>query len=165
MRIAVRPILAADRAAFVAAARASRSLHRPWVTAPTDLHAFDRHLGRLDGISHFGFVVDLQGQLVGAINLTNVVMGSFCSGYLSYFAFAGFERRGYMRAGLDAVVRQAFGTIRLHRLEANIQPGNLASIALVRSCGFQQEGFSPNYLKIGGRWRDHQRWAIVRGAR
>ena len=62
-----------------------------------------------------------------------------------------------MRAGLTAVVRHTFRTLRLHRLEANIQPGNAPSIALVKTCGFALEGFSPRYLKIGGRWRDHER--------
>lgn len=106
--------------------------------------------------------VRASGQIVGAINLTNVVMGAFRSGYLSYFAFAGHERHGYMRTGLNAVVRHAFGKLKLHRVEANIQPENLASIALVRSCGFRREGYSPAYLKIGGKWRDHERWARVR---
>ena len=64
-----------------------------------------------------------------------------------------------MREGLQAVVRHAFGKLGLHRVEANIQPDNSASIALVRSCGFSQEGYSPRYLKIAGRWRDHERWA------
>lgn len=66
-----------------------------------------------------------------------------------------------MREGLDAVVRSAFGPMKLHRLEAAIQPGNRSSIALVKACGFTKEGYSPRYLKIGGRWRDHERWAIV----
>jgi ribosomal-protein-alanine N-acetyltransferase len=59
------------------------------------------------------------------------------------------------------VIARAFRTLRLHRLEANIQPGNLASIALVRRLGFRREGLSRRYLKIGGRWRDHERWAIL----
>lgn len=63
---------------------------------------------------------------------------------------------------MSVVIRRAFGELKLHRLEANIQPGNVASIALVRACGFALEGYSPRYLKIGGRWRDHERWALLR---
>lgn len=163
--IEIRPVCAADAPAFIAAARRSRRLHRPWVTAPGDEAAFARYVARFDGASHFGFVAvqPVTGELVGAINLTNVVYGVFRSGYLSYFAFAGHEGRGHMKRGLSLVVRHAFRAIGLHRLEANIQPGNLASIALVRACGFSREGYSPAYLKIGGRWRDHERWALVRG--
>ncbi len=66
-----------------------------------------------------------------------------------------------MSEGLQLAVRCAFSTLRLHRLEANIQPGNLASVALVRRCGFVREGFSRAYLRVSGRWRDHERWALV----
>ncbi len=159
----IRNITPADAAAFTAAARASRKLHRPWVQPPCDAEAFARHLARFDGAAHHGFVVVMEGELAGAINLTNVIKGSFCSGYLGYYAFAGFEGRGLLTQGLNAVVKHAFKDLGLHRVEANIQPGNAASIALARRCGFQLEGYSPKYLKIGGRWRDHERWARVRG--
>ena len=65
-----------------------------------------------------------------------------------------------MSEGMALVLREAFTTLRLHRLEANIQPGNLPSIALAERAGFVREGFSERYLKVGGRWRDHERWAI-----
>lgn len=163
----IRPLQASDEEAYVAAARRSRRLHRPWVKAPCDGPAFRSYLARLDGEQHFGFLVIERAtqDLAGAIHLTNVVLGVFCSGYLGYFAFAGFEGRGLMTWGLKLVAAHAFRELGLHRLEANIQPGNAASIALARRCGFEREGFSPAYLKLGGRWRDHERWALVRGRR
>ncbi len=64
-----------------------------------------------------------------------------------------------MTEAADLAVRYAFDTLGLHRVEANIQPGNAPSIALVRRLGFAREGFSPRYLRISGEWRDHERWA------
>ncbi len=101
---------------------------------------------------------------MGVVNLNEIVRGAFHSAYLGYYGFTPHAGQGYMAEGLGLVLRHAFRRMGLHRLEANIQPGNRASRALVRGLGFRREGFSPRYLKIGGRWRDHERWAIVREA-
>jgi ribosomal-protein-alanine N-acetyltransferase len=162
-RITIRQPTLADMKPFLAAVRGSRGLHRPWVRAPDTPAEFRAYLGRMAPPAHHAFLVcrrDTHG-IVGVINLSNVVRGSFQSGYLGYYAFAGHERQGLMRQGLEAVVSHAFRSLKLHRLEAAIQPGNTASIALAASCGFQKEGYSPRYLKIGGRWRDHERWAVL----
>lgn len=160
--VCIRPAGLSDAKPFLAAVRASQTLHHPWVAAPDTPGKFRAYIRRMAPPANYGFLICHRdtGALVGVINLTNIVRGLFQSGYLGYYAFAGSERQGLMHQGLQAVVRHAFKSLKLHRLEANIQPGNVASIALVASCGFRKEGYSPRYLKVGGRWRDHERWAI-----
>jgi [ribosomal protein S5]-alanine N-acetyltransferase len=101
------------------------------------------------------------GEMVGVVNLSEVVRGCFQSAYLGYYAFSPHAGRGYMTEGLGLVVTKAFRELKLHRLEANIQPSNGASIDLARRLGFRKEGFSPRYLKVLGRWKDHERWTIL----
>ena len=87
---------------------------------------------------------------------------SFHSAYLGYEAFYPYTGQGYMRHGLQLVLKEAFQTLNLHRLEANIQPDNLSSIRLATNAGFVKEGFSRQYLRVGGKaWKDHERWAIL----
>jgi len=161
-RIYLRVPTAADSSEFLAAVGASRTLHQPWVNPPADRKAFSAWLDRMQPPANYPFLVCRRDSdaIAGVINVSNVVRGAFQSAYLGYYGFAGHEGQGLMRDGLRAVIKVAFGEMGLHRLEANIQPGNLASIGLVKGAGFQCEGFSPKYLKIGGRWRDHERWAL-----
>jgi ribosomal-protein-alanine N-acetyltransferase len=162
VQVLIRQPTLADMKEFVVAARSSQSLHRPWVAAPDTPAKFNAYLNRTQPPDNYAFLVYRKkgSTIVGVINVTNVVRGLFQSAYLGYYAFAGSEGQGFMRQGLQAVIGRCFKVLGLHRLEANIQPGNAASVALVSSCGFTREGYSPRYLKIGGRWRDHERWAI-----
>lgn len=149
-----------DVRAFLRAVRRSRELHRGWVTPPSTPKAYREYLERKDTAQHL--VVDREtGGFVGMINLNNIVLGNFQSAALGYYAFADFVGRGLMKEGLLLVLQHAFWDLKLHRVEANIQPGNKSSIALVKSCGFVKEGFSRKMLKVSGRWRDHERWALL----
>ena len=148
---------------FIAAARRSVALHAPWVIAPTDGNAFRGYVGRHDGAQNLGYLLfSERNELVGVVNVSEIVRGSFLSAYLGYYAFVPHDGRGYITAGVAAVVSLCFETLGLHRLEANIQPGNGRSITLVKRLGFRKEGYSERYLNIGGEWRDHERWAITR---
>jgi len=142
--------------------RASKRAHRPWLYPPLDAEAYHAYLARLDGERKFGYLACRldDDAIVGWLNVSEIVRGALQGAFVGYGGIAAHTGQGYMTEALQLVVREAFGTLGLHRLEANIQPGNLASIALARRCGFEQEGFSPRYLKVGGRWRDHERWAI-----
>jgi [ribosomal protein S5]-alanine N-acetyltransferase len=150
------------RAEFLAAVARSRDLHRHWASPPRTVGAFAKNLKRFKTPAHVGFwVLTERGELAGVININEIVRGSFCSSYLGYYALAPHNGRGYMTAGLRAVLLEAFQKLGLHRLEANIQPDNEASKRLVQRFGFKLEGFSPRYLKIAGEWRDHERWALT----
>jgi len=161
-RVELRTPTPADRDEFVAAMRASRKLHRPWLQSPVTAEAYDRLLARTEDDRYDPLFVCLRdhGPIVGFFNISEIVRGFFQSAFLGYGAVAAHAGHGYMSDGLQLVLARAFTDLRLHRLEANIQPGNTASIALVERAGFVREGFSERYLKIGGRWRDHEHWAI-----
>ncbi len=161
-RVELRGLTAADREPFIAAMRASRRLHRPWISPPTSSEEFSVLLNRCRDAS-FEFMLACRpedGAIVGYFDISQIVRGPLQSAYLGYGGVADHARQGYMGAALRLVLARAFGELALHRLEANIQPGNEPSLALVRRAGFVKEGFSERYLKIGGRWRDHERWAI-----
>jgi [ribosomal protein S5]-alanine N-acetyltransferase len=162
-RVILRGLTAADEDEFLGLARASVGLHHPWYTMPTTPEAFRTYLTRLERPSTEGRLVCVRDSsaMAGVIVIDSIIRGRFQSGSLSYGAFAGMAGRGYMSQGLGLVLRFAFGELRLHRLEANIQPANLASLALVRRHGFRKEGYSPDMLFIDGAWRDHERWAIT----
>ena len=142
---------------------ASRSFHRGWTSPPTKPDQFARLIARSRRPDTAILLVRLVADdtIVGGIEISQIVRGGFQSAYLGYHVGASWRRQGYMTEALELTLAYAFRRIRLHRLEANIQPANVASIALVRGLGFVREGFSRRYLKIGGRWRDHERWAIL----
>jgi ribosomal-protein-alanine N-acetyltransferase len=122
--------------------------------------AFLKKCRRADSIC---FLICLLSDeaIVGSINLSQVFHGNFQSAYLGYYVGEPYAGRGLMTEALQLMLEHAFEDLKLHRLEANIQPANAASIALVEHAGFTREGFSRRYLKICGRWRDHERWAII----
>ena len=171
LRVYLRPPRKDDAVSFLAAVKASRRLHRGWVDPPSTPARYVAFVRRSatppsrNGASptHVGLVVCRREDdaLVGVFNISEIVRGFFNSAYLGYYAFAPHAGTGYMTEGLELVLRVAFTKLRLHRLEANVQPGNARSLAFVRRAGFVREGFSRRYVRIGGRWRDHVRLALL----
>jgi [ribosomal protein S5]-alanine N-acetyltransferase len=131
--------------------------------SPDTPERYARYLARADRADCACFLVRHVGcgGLVGFININNIVRGSLQGGSLGYAAFASHAGRGLLTQGLRAVIAVGFGELRLHRLEAQIQPGNTRSINVVKRLGFAREGLSTQYLMIDGAWRDHERWALL----
>jgi [ribosomal protein S5]-alanine N-acetyltransferase len=162
-RVFLRALTAGHRDELLALIETSRAALRPWVAPPASRAEFGAYLRRSRRPTERAFLVcRLEDRAIaGVINVSQIFHGNFRSAYLGYYAGARFIGQGYMSEGLRLVLHHAFAALGLHRLEANIQPKNCASIRLVRRAGFRREGFSPRYLKVRGRWRDHERWAII----
>jgi [ribosomal protein S5]-alanine N-acetyltransferase len=162
-RVTLRSATSGDEAEFLELVRASAHLHHPWMSLPATPEDFRAYIGRYEQPGEESLLICLRGTgvIAGMANINSIIRGRFQCGSLSYAAFAPSTGKGYMTEGLGLVVRHAFEQLRLHRLEANIQPGNHASLNLVRRLGFRHEGYSPEMLFIDGAWRDHERWAIT----
>lgn len=167
INVYLRPPRLSDAAAFHAAVRSSNALHRGWTSAPKTRERYAkfvrRYTARGKAPAQAGFLVFRRhdNALVGVYNFSEIVRGAFQSAYLGYFAFAPLAGKGLMSEGLALALDVAFGKLKLHRVEVNIQPSNARSLALATRLGFTREGYSRRYVKISGRWRDHVRFAML----
>lgn len=166
-RVHLRPPRLDDARMFLAAVRASRALHGPWTKPPSTKARYDAWVARFaprgELPANVGYLVFRNEDLalVGVLNFSEIVRGAFQSTYLGYMGFLPHAGQGYMTEGMALALDVAFRKLRLHRVEVNIQPSNARSLALANRIGFTREGFSPRYVKIAGRWRDHERYAML----
>jgi ribosomal-protein-alanine N-acetyltransferase len=161
--IFLRPPTAADFHQYVALMKISQPFFRGLVSPFKGRKQFNSYLQRCERDDFCGFLIcrRADGAVVGVINLFNIVRHGVQNAITGYFVGAPYVRQGYATEALQLVLRFAFRRLRLHRVEASIQPHNAASIALVKRAGFVLEGYSRRLVKIAGKWRDHQRWAIL----
>ena len=166
-RVHLRPPRRTDQRVFIACAKRSRALHRGWVQAPETPTTFAAYVARYHPTGpaprNVGFLVirNEDDAIVGVINFSEIIRGAFHSGYVGYYAFVPYAGDGYMAEGFALALDYAFRGMKLHRIEANVQPANIRSLALVERLSFAREGYSRRYVKIAGRWRDHVRFAML----
>ena len=162
--VALRRLNFSDEAEFLANSIESKKLHKSWVIVPTTKKQFRDYVEEMNTDANKAFViVDVHtNSIVGVVELRDIFMYDFKNSYITYYAFHQHLRKGFMKFGVLQAIAIAFKELKLHRLEANIQPENNASIALAKSCGFTKEGFSPKFIKKNGQWKDHERWALLK---
>jgi ribosomal-protein-alanine N-acetyltransferase len=162
----------ADFAEWAALRAASRDFLTPWEPTwpPDDLTrtSFRRRIKRYSedqrsDLAYAFFVLrKADNALLGGLTLANIRRGCAQAGSLGYWMGAPHARQGYMTAAVNAVVPWAFGTLRLHRIEAACIPANVASVRLLEKTGFKREGFARQYLCIDGIWQDHLLYARLK---
>lgn len=146
---------------FLSAMQRSIQLHHPWVKAPQTSEEFQAYIKRSQQENQKSILVLSNNEIAGVFNINEIVRGCFQNAFLGFYAVSGFENKGVMSAGLKLVLKYVFEELKLHRIEANIQPENTRSINLVKKNKFRYEGFSPRYLKINNKWCGHEHWAIT----
>lgn len=99
--------------------------------------------------------------LLGGCTLSGVQRGVQQGCSLGYWAGEMHAGRGYVTAAVRALIPFVFEELKLHRLQAACLPENERSRAVLRKCGFTEEGIARGYLRINGAWRDHVVYAIL----
>lgn len=152
-----------DADEYIRLNRASIKFYKGLIQPTLTNKSFSNYVARCRKDDFKGFFICLKydDAIIGSVNLSQIFYGGFKSAYMGYRIGVHFSGKGYMTEGMNLALKYAFTKMKLHRLEANIQPGNTASIALVKRLGFTKEGFSRRYLKVSGKWCDHERWAII----
>jgi ribosomal-protein-alanine N-acetyltransferase len=161
--VLIRPIAIKDEKEYLKNYRASQKDLKPWVHVPSTGKAFREYVSEMQTAENKAYVVleKQSNSIAGIVELRDIYMFDFKNSYIIYFGFKGQLRKGLMSSAVRDIIKLAFKTLKLHRLEANIQPTNVASLALAKACGFKKEGYSPKFIKKNGHWKDHERWAIL----
>jgi len=152
-----------DSAEYIKLGNESERFHRGLIKMAKTREDFDAFLERNEKEENECFLICLKADwaIAGMINLSQIFRGVFQNAYLGYALGEKFTGQKLMTEAIELILRFAFKNLKLHRIEANVQPTNPASIAILHKNGFTKEGFSRRYLKIDNKWRDHERWAII----
>lgn len=108
-----------------------------------------------------GIFVNNDSTLIGQVTISNIVYGPFLSCFLGYKLGEKFTGNGYMSEAIKLVIDICFNEYKLHRIEANVMPRNLKSSNVLKRLNFKNEGLSHDYLKINGKWEDHNHYVIL----
>ena len=162
-RVTIEAPTLSDRADFLEAVRRSKKLHATWVSPPATAADYARLVARAKLPTRRTFLVRVSetGDIAGVVTLGDIIFGLFQGAFIGYYAFEPSAGNGYMSEGVALVLDFAFEKLGLNRVEVNVQPKNVRSLRLARRLGFRREGYSPKYVKIAGRFRDHVRTAML----
>ncbi|MGN8071943.1 GNAT family N-acetyltransferase [Mucilaginibacter sp. SG564] len=105
----------------------------------------------LSGNNGITWCITLKGdhECIGSIGFWRIEKENYRAeiGYLLNPAYQGM---GIMQEAIETIINYGFGPMRLHSIQANVSPGNLASIKLLQKNSFVKEGhFKENHFFNG----------------
>jgi [ribosomal protein S5]-alanine N-acetyltransferase len=107
------------------------------------------------------WVIWYDGQFAGQLTVFRIVWGPLRSAEVGYWVDERLAGRGIAPTALAMAIDHCFLVMRLHRIEACIQPQNAASRRAVEKLGFRDEGIRVGQVYSNGAWRDHVCYAIT----
>ncbi len=142
---------------------------RYWSTPPlADREAADKLLAEIhEGFEHesmlkWGIAVLENDKLIGTTTLYNLDFSNRrCE--LGYALGRAYWGQGYMQEALDATLGFAFDTLDMRRIEADVDPRNIASVRALERMGFQREGFLRERWQVDGEIQDALFYGLLRG--
>lgn len=112
------------------------------------------------GLVNFG--IYRADVLIGKIQLSNIVPGSFRSAMIGYALSRDNLNQGYMSEAVGIICDYCFNDMGLHRLEASTLLHNVASQHVLLNNGFRLLGVNEKYLQINGVWQDHNTYYLTK---
>ena len=111
---------------------------------------------------HLRYHIYLKEQpekIIGTVCFSNIRKAPFYSASLGYKIDRRYRRLGIAKEAIQFCLKKMKEEYGLHRIECRVLPDNQASIALLQSLGFFQEGIEREGVEINGKLRDHLRFA------
>ncbi|ETT41375.1 ribosomal-protein-alanine N-acetyltransferase [Paenibacillus sp. FSL R5-192] len=122
----------------------------------------DRVKAAEDGTGYqFGIYTIKDSLLIGQVSINNVVLGVANYADMGYFIHPDYQGGGRMTAAVKLAVAYGFRALKLNRIQAAVLPSNKGSQRVLEKNGFQFEGTARKYLKINGKYQDHQIYAVL----
>jgi ribosomal-protein-alanine N-acetyltransferase len=118
-------------------------------------------LKQMDNNTCLPFVIEENGEIVGQLNVANILFGSVSSCVIGYWVAPEVAGKGITPTAVALVCDYLFNVVGIHRIEIDIRPENLASLRVVEKLGFRYEGLKERYIHINGAWRDHYIFALT----
>ncbi len=115
---------------------------------------------RSEGARYYMFLPEREVP-IGSLSFQHITPAPDASCQIGYRLDHEFTGCGYMTEALLAMIPKAFFHYHLHRMEANIQPENTASLKMMERLGFTFEGTARGRYLIGGTYRDHLRYSLL----
>ncbi|WP_129339176.1 GNAT family N-acetyltransferase [Cellulomonas endophytica] len=168
--VRLRPLRRRDQDAWMRLRARNAGWLEPWdATSPVPVTGprptFGQFVRSLSAQARSGstlpFAVDLDGELVGQLTVSQITLGSLRSGSIGYWVSEHVAGRGVTPTAVALATDHCFRVLGLHRVEVNIRPENAPSLRVVAKLGFRDEGLRERYLHIQGAWCDHRSFALT----